>query len=288
MSFNYKDNHHITGELTQDRTKGISGLDSHRQDGAANVSFHIEAPTTVGRNPGTMTVTNNGVYAPTAMTGTYAGYYAFQIPMAGSYIVYACGSSGGDITSGWYSGQNKMGYGYQMCGEITWFPAGSMIYLMAGQQGGMSSDSQGAGGGGMSAVSYNATGTTSSAYASTAIIVGGGGGGDNRNYNSSYGSNPNWSKANDDTKGHNGGGAVSGLNGSNSYAENDVTSVGDGCALNTNTYYTNQGSSRLHRFAGWHGGGFTSSGGGTSVRSGGSAGAGFWQGGLGGTGTGTA
>tara|TARA_Y100001963_G_C6791851_1_gene455962 strand:- start:4763 stop:5899 length:1137 start_codon:yes stop_codon:yes gene_type:complete len=284
MGFNYLDNHHITGEKTQSRTKGFSGLDSNRIDGTPQVSIHIEAPTTLGKDPGTMTVTNNPAFGPTLLTGTFAGYYSFVIPNGGVYILYACGASGGDITTGSYAGQDKMGYGYQKCIEYT-FDGGETIYMMAGQRGDASSDNQGMGGGGMAAIGLSTGADPSS---STPLVVGGGGGGDHRNYNSAYGSNIEWASANDGEKGHNGGGAVQNLNGSTSYAENDVTTVGEGTALNTNTYYVNQGSNRLHRFASWHGGGYNSSGGGTSVRSGGSAGAGFKQGGVGGTGTGTA
>ena len=284
MAFNYPDNHAILGDRTQDRGKGLSDLESNRIDATPQVSIHIEAPATPSRTAGTMTVTNTAAFPPTALSGTYAGYYSFDIPAGGVYVLYACGSMGGDITSGSYASHNAHGFGYQKCYEYT-FSGGETIYMMAGQSGGMASDNTGAGGGGMSAIALSTGADPSSC---TALLVGGGGGGDVRSGLHGNSFDIDWQSGNDGEKGHNGCAGASGLNIGASNAENTYQSVGNGCTMNNNTYYVNQGANRYHRFAGWHGGGFNTSGGGSSARSGGSAGDGFKQGCVGGQATGTA
>ena len=298
MSFKYSDNHHITGEFTQSRFKGISDLDSTRIDGVVDVYMRvyywsasnyigIDSTGMTNQNAGPDTAANIG----TVSDGWGYNYYTFKIPATQAYIIYACGASGGTILGGSYASQNLQGYGYQYCAEFN-LTQGQTLFMMSGKRGDDTSDQQGAGGGGMSGMSFTTSSADISADVAGAfavappLIIGGGGGGDNRGYNSAYGNNQAWSNANDGERGHNGGGAVASLNGLTSNAENTYTNVGYSVALNNGSSYVNQGSSRLHRFAAWHGGSFFQSGGGTSARSGGTAGGGFRQGGLGGQGQG--
>jgi hypothetical protein len=230
--------------------------------------------TTITNVSGT-TILNYG-----SINATYNGYYYIDLVNTAIYDFWARGADGCDLTAGTYASNNSWGEGYQMAGSMT-LNAGWRIWLTAGQVGEPTGDNEGAGGGGMSVIAYT-TNTTDSPASAIPICVGGGGGGDNRGYNSVNGDVPNYAKANDGERGHIGGGAVTGAGGAASYAENLATNVGQGVALNTGSNYTQAGGSVLHRFAGWHGGGFFSNGGGSSVRTGGTAGGGWQQGGTGG------
>ena len=130
MAFDYLDNHAILGDRVQDRSKGLSDLESNRIDATPHVSIHIEAPNTTSRTAGTMTVTNTPVAVPTALSSPYAGYYSLDIPAAGVYVLYACGSMGGDLTAGSYVNNNDHGFGYQKCIEYT-FTGGETIYTVS-------------------------------------------------------------------------------------------------------------------------------------------------------------
>ena len=146
----------------------------------------------------------------------------------------------------------------------------------------------------MSVIAFQASGSTPNPVNATPLVVAAGGGGDNRGYNATNGDVIAFANANNygtqgtGARGHIGGGAVASINANVAYKDNLATNIGQGVALNHNGTYTQGNGSQLHYFAGWHGAGWLSNGGGSSVRSGGSAGTSWLNGGAGGTQTGTA
>lgn len=223
---------------------------------------------------------------------TYDGYFYFVSGITGSFVAYVKGSDGGNLTTGAYSSNNKWGIGYQIAVQLS-LNAGDIIWLTAGQMGGQSTDAQGSGGGGMSAIAYQTSGSTPNPANATPLVVAAGGGGDNRGYNGN-GNVVTYSNANDygtqgvGGRGHLGGGAAASANGLAANKNNLATNIGDGVALFNNQSYTQTQGLVNHLFASWHGGGWNSNGGGSSARTGGTAGTSWKNGGAGGIQTGSA
>jgi hypothetical protein len=225
-----------------------------------------------GRTPGSFATTDS--YGTGLSANAQLGYYNVRLP-AGSYRFTVKGARGANAT---YNTPDRYGSGAVFVATGTLANDTDFI-MLAGQIGGEgpnddTSDHQGAGGGGGSFIAMGSDHTTAMPF-----LVAGGGGGDAK-YGNSAAYNLDWQHASLTENGKNGGGAVASYT---TFPYHQGT-VGNGLTHNNGSNYTplNGSSSTLHRFAGWHGGGFFTSGGGTSARSGGSAGEGFRQGGVGG------
>ena len=244
-----------------------------KKPAAVSLTYVSISAQSTGRTPGTFTTTDT--YATGLSSNSQTGYYNVTLS-PGSYRFTVKGARGGNAT---YNTPDRYGSGAAIIATATLAESTTFI-MLAGQIAGEgpnddTSDSQGAGGGGGTFIAIGSSHTTA-----TPFLIAGGGGGD-ANYRNANAYNTDWHHASLTENGKNGGGSVAG---SVAYQYHQGT-AGNGLTYTNGSNYTPLGStggSVLHRFASWHGGGFFTSGGGTSARTGGSAGAGFRQGGVGG------
>ena len=235
--------------------------------GSASLDIQLTA-SGYGRAFSSATLNNNSSLTVTSTWG-YSGYYAFLIPANDTYRIEARGVNG--TFSPVTSPRTPENYGAQIIADVA-VTAGNVLIFMAGQQDNSAcSDGQGAGGGGMSgaAISSTTSNSTSSVDNATALVIAGGGGGSC--YNGHYGYSTSTARGYANTGQTGRAGLHSGY-----------TAEGHGWPVG----YGGQATSASYSVAAWNGGGFNTDGSGTSVRSGGTHGAAFRNGGVGGYGQG--
>lgn len=205
--------------------------------------------TGTGKTIGTPTVIDTYANSSYVANQNFTGYYRILLPTTRAYRITVQGANGGRGTTN----PSPLNFGAKIVAQGT-IAGGTYLILLAGQSGTASSDNEGAGGGGGSFVALGSSVSTSTAF----VIAGGGGGSANLDNNNTFSTALGYGSL-----------TTLGKPGISSGSSEPYGTAGEGGGGGVN-------------IAGFFGGGFNSSGFGTSVRSDGTNGLGFKQGGTGG------
>lgn len=224
---------------------------------SVSVSFLATQPfyfsltaTGTGRTVGTPTVVDTYSNSNFIANHEYTGYYRISLPSSRTYRITAQGANGGRGTTN----PSPLNFGARIVAEGS-ITGGTFLILLAGQTGTPSTDNEGAGGGGGSFVAQGSTVSTASPF----VIAGGAGGSANLTNNNGF----------------------SLAQGYGSLTQQGRAGWASG-QTDPGTWAVGEGANGSGNIAGFWGGGFFSSGSGQLVRSDGTNGGGFRQGGFGG------